>query len=434
MTAMPPKGNETSPSEPRLDARTAPRRTAVRMLAALIGAYVSLIAALALSGRFTFVWKTSVVPVLLLAALSTRQGGRFVRDWAPFLGVVIFFDCLRGLVFGVVTALQLPFYARYAIEAEEALFGGHTLPNLVQAVFLRDGAIGALEKAFVVVHGSHFFAFLVFGFAVWLLRRDGFHRFCAAMVLLLTLGITLYFAVPTVPPWMASSTFHMIPPLHHVSARVYNTVSPVLGRTFDVNPIAAMPSLHTAIPVLCSFVAWRHFRASGLAMAAYTLGVCTAIVYLGEHYYVDVVAGALLAAAVYLIVYRTAALERTAELRPIASLRVRVGRHPTLAPLAAAVLFVIAAEAVGQLGASIRRPLQLDEAFVHRELVGRSDLASLALARLALQRGDDVKATSLLEQALTEVSHESDRAAAAALLEALARRNAAPRAVPAFVR
>jgi hypothetical protein len=272
------------------------------LIAALIAAYVLLIGALALSGRFTFVWKTSIVPVLLGTALVTRQVGRFVRDWAPLLGAIVLFDCLRGFVFGLITSLRLPFYARYAIEADEALFGGHTLPNLVQSVFLRDGQIGQFEKVLVVVHGSHFVVFLVFGFTVWLLRRESFGRFCVALLALLSLGIALYLAIPTVPPWMAASRFNLIPPIHHVSAQVYNTVSPVLGRTFDVNPIAAMPSLHTAIPVLCSLIAWTHFRARGLVIAGYTFAVCVAIVYLGEHYYIDVLAGAAVAAAVYLVI------------------------------------------------------------------------------------------------------------------------------------
>jgi hypothetical protein len=229
---------------------------------------------------------------------------------------------------------------------------------------------------------------------------------------------------------MAASRFHLIPPIQHVTAQVYNTVSPVLGRTFDVNPIAAMPSLHTAIPVLCSCIAWTHFRVRGLVVAAYTMTVCVAIVYLGEHYYVDVMAGTALAAAVYLLVYRTALLETMKSSRLALVARLLTSRFPTVTPIVVGLLMAIGAEVLGQVSVDLRRPLHVDEAFVHRELVGRSDIASLALARFALQRGDDALASRLLERALTEVRRDEDRASAAELLHRISRADTTPPGAP----
>ena len=86
--------------------------------------------------------------------------------------------------------------------------------------------------------------------------------------------------------------FGVLPPLLHIASEIYNTNLPTLHEAFDVNPIAAMPSLHAALPTLCVLHAANLFGWLALVPAAYLLTVYVAIVYLGEHYFVDVVAGA----------------------------------------------------------------------------------------------------------------------------------------------
>jgi len=65
-----------------------PDRRLTFALAAIIVAYVAAVAYLASTGRFVFIWKTTIVPVLFLVALVTRRFAPFVRDWSVFLGAV----------------------------------------------------------------------------------------------------------------------------------------------------------------------------------------------------------------------------------------------------------------------------------------------------------------------------------------------------------
>src|SRR5439155_7863760 len=75
----------------------------------------------------------------------------------------------------------------------------------------------------------------------------------------------------------------------------------------DPNPSAAMPSVHTAVTAVLALSLWRWRRAFGLAGAAYTAAMGFSLVYLGEHYVVDVLAGLLCAgAASWLVVRRPA--------------------------------------------------------------------------------------------------------------------------------
>ena len=68
------------------------------------------------------------------------------------------------------------------------------------------------------------------------------------------------------------------------------------------NPVAAVPSLHAAyaLLVLLFACAWR--GRIGLWAAPYTLGMWFTVVYLGDHYVVDILIGAAYAAVGWIAV------------------------------------------------------------------------------------------------------------------------------------
>ena len=75
---------------------------------------------------------------------------------------------------------------------------------------------------------------------------------------------------------------------------------------YDVNPnnTAAFPSLHAAFPFLSFLVLRRAFGRIGWLAFAYFLLTSFSIVYLGDHYVIDVLAGVAFAAASYAVVVR----------------------------------------------------------------------------------------------------------------------------------
>ncbi len=70
------------------------------------------------------------------------------------------------------------------------------------------------------------------------------------------------------------------------------------------NDYAAFPSLHAAFPTLAAIFAWRRYRWLAVLLLAWAACVWTAIVYLGEHYFVDALAGLGFALAAWLVVTR----------------------------------------------------------------------------------------------------------------------------------
>ena len=73
---------------------------------------------------------------------------------------------------------------------------------------------------------------------------------------------------------------------------------PAMYESLGGNPWAAMPSLHFATSVLAAILLAETGPLEGVAGWGYALALGFALVYLGEHYVVDLVGGAALVAAV----------------------------------------------------------------------------------------------------------------------------------------
>jgi hypothetical protein len=338
-------------------------------------AYILLLVGLAVTGHFGFVPKEFIIPAFLVVPAVAGRVRPFLSDWGVFIGLVILFDALRGLIYSLILTFDLPVHMNYAIAGDRMILGD-TLPAHLQRHFLPPQP-GFFEKLLVVIHASHFVLFLMYALALWLWRPDAFRSFARAFVVLIYCGLIGYLLIPTVPPWMAASGFEVIPPLRHVTSEIYNTVMPRVAEGFDINPIAAMPSLHTAIPLLLVLESLR-VRAPKYVtafVALYGLGVIMAITYLGEHYLVDVLAGALLAFAVFFVVHRNFEPQPKSA-RPL---------ERTLLYTALLVCFTIGV-------ARSRLELGMDwvpsEAFVARELKDRSPVYDYYRGYHAYQHGD----------------------------------------------
>ena len=379
------------------------------LFAGLAAVYVTGLAILFGLGHFGFVYKTLVVPSLFVVAWLAGRFRAFVRDWSVFLGAVILMDSCRGVIYAAVRRLELPVYLGYAIDAERALFGGLIPSAALQRWLFADGQIGTFERLLVAIHASHFVVFLGFGLLVWLLRAEAFPRLVWSFIVLMALGMVGYLAVPTVPPWMASERFQVLPDVVHMSTHVYNVSLPAIARTFDLNPIAAMPSLHAAFPTLLTLLCFRHFGRWGWLMLGYLTVVVFGIVYMGEHYLVDVLAGVALALVGYVAVYRWPR---------VAPLLDRMGRTAARPAGPGSLFWPVTAGAL-LLGMSVLLGLASrrvglggwnpPEAFIARELDGQTPMADYFRGVNAQRRHDYQRAQPLLVRALPSIRDSAGR-------------------------
>ena len=136
---------------------------------------------------------------------------------------------------------------------------------------------------------------------VYLRRNDAFMRFRNTILLANVLGLIGYVVLPTAPPRMFPSlgfldTLDSFGGLNHGSGII----------SLAANPYAAMPSLHAADALIVGIVLASVCRRP-LAKAVWLLWpawVWFAVMATGNHFWLDVVAGVLLAVVTLAVVYR----------------------------------------------------------------------------------------------------------------------------------
>jgi membrane-associated phospholipid phosphatase len=185
--------------------------------------------------------------------------------------------------------------------------GGGTPPTLrLQRLLGTPGRFALWEQALVWSHWLWFF-FPHGTVALLLLRhRDQFPRGAAQVYATFDLGLIGYWAVPTAPPWYAAARGLFedgrTPEVRRMMTEYGELFwksgwSPLYG-VLGGNPLAAMPSLHFATSVTAARLLWRTGRVAGTLGWTYALMLGVALVYLGEHYVVDLLAGLALAETV----------------------------------------------------------------------------------------------------------------------------------------
>ena len=203
-------------------------------------------------------------------------------------------------------ALRARVHVGYPVRADKFLGGGTTPTLRLQRAFGTPGRFAPWEKLLVWSHWL-WFAF-PHGTALYVLlrHRDQFPRAAAQIYATFDIGVIAYWAVPTAPPWFAAQRGLMAdgrtPELRRMMVeygeQFWRHFWDPLYRFLGGNPLAAMPSLHFATSVTAAHVLSRTGRRAGAFGWAYAGTLGLALVYLGEHYVVDLAAGLALAETV----------------------------------------------------------------------------------------------------------------------------------------
>lgn len=238
---------------------------------------------------------------LALAVLRPRSRGRDVALYALQMWA---FTVAHELPYDDPEALRRRLRVRYPIDADRVLGRGE-LPTarLQRALAGRDGVSG-LDRVLSVVHWAWFFHPHLTLLFVLIGHTDRFPRAARQMAATYDIGCALYFALPTAPPWWASENGYVEPPAQ-IRRLMVDVGEDVWGPAWDHlyeaaggNPWAAMPSLHFATSVLAALLLAEIGPVAGALGGAYAAALGFALVYLGEHYVTDLLAGAALVALV----------------------------------------------------------------------------------------------------------------------------------------
>jgi hypothetical protein len=304
------------------------RRAALTLwVAALVG--YTVVSGVPINRRTVLFW---IVLGLAAGSIGRRGVATVLLDFAPLFALLLIYAFLKGAADG----LGMPTHWHAQLKIDKFLFFGH-LPTVWLQEHLKYADAQWWEGPVSLIYISYFVLPVVTAGAIWLRSRRDFYRWSGRYVALTLLAFCCFALVPTAPPWAAARcTAHDVasspadPPCLHQAPRATHGgligrldvvhqgavpyVSRISSRGLDVlhlhpgaklldtgqetsDPMAAVPSLHSAGVMLFAIFMWRRVRRPlRVLLAIYPVAMGFVLVYTGEHYVIDVLLGWVLAA------------------------------------------------------------------------------------------------------------------------------------------
>ena len=268
----------------------------VRRRGQLIAGYLTLAVAVGVAVRSidrpTVLW--ILIGLVALEGAGTDRGiRRVLMDWLPVLIIAAGYDTVRAQAPELLTRAVVQPQLRF----DEIAFGG-TAPTvrLQRWLDVRAGRVHWWDYLAWIFYLSHFVVTVSVAAVLYFKNRALFRRLAAVVLTVSVAGFVTYFIVPAVPPWLASRQ-GALPPTTRVVHDVWAHLGlPGVAKVFNgdaqlANPVAALPSLHAAWPLLVLLVLWPTMRRGRWVLVAYNLVMCAVLVYGAEHYVSDILLG-----------------------------------------------------------------------------------------------------------------------------------------------
>jgi membrane-associated phospholipid phosphatase len=232
-----------------------------------------------------------------------RQHLEFVRDWwPPVLALVVYFYS-RGVADNLhrAVSVQMP------IDADAWLFGGQVPTVVLQRAWCGNPCDPTsdprwYDAVLTTVYASHFVTGLTVAAVLWIRSRADFRRWMRRLLAISYGALVVYIVYPMAPPWWASREGALVPEVRRLTGRGWEDLgitrlNLLLGGVG--NRVAAMPSLHAGVAALVAVYAVYRLRSPWRwVLLLYPVAMGLALVYDGEHYVIDLLAGWALAGAV----------------------------------------------------------------------------------------------------------------------------------------
>jgi membrane-associated phospholipid phosphatase len=274
-------------------------------------AYAAFIGVLTLVRGIPITPDVMVLAVALAAVILVRNRLTWLRAWVPFAVLLLAYELMRGLADDV----GLPVHVGDVAALERGLFAGRLPTALLQGWLHPTTGTDWLAVIGTVIYYFHFALPILTAILLWRHRPQLFHPYVVALILLCFAGFVTYLLLPVAPPWLAAQLGQIgmtatEPMVTDLKLHAFSSVVGVFGidgeKVYDVaflalsaNPVAAFPSLHAAFAFLSFLVLRRAFGPIGWVAFGYFAAVAFTIVYSGDHYVVDVLAGVAYASAAY---------------------------------------------------------------------------------------------------------------------------------------
>jgi len=207
-----------------------------------------------------------------------------LREVLPFAACVLIYTNLHDTI-GFVNPHDVH---QWLIGLDQALFGAQ--PSVWSERFVSRGLTELMSFLYI-----NFFWIAPSTSLVLLLQRRWreFRSVTLAVITCFYMGYLLYVLFPAAPPRLVlvydyKTSLEGYP-------RLFSSLEAGAFQLLPVDSRAAFPSLHAAVSLLALVSAWRHERRLFWPLLPFVLGLWVSTIYLRHHYFVDLLAGWLLA-------------------------------------------------------------------------------------------------------------------------------------------
>jgi membrane-associated phospholipid phosphatase len=260
-----------------------------------IGVLVVIVLAMMALGVFYPSTEMALALLVILAVINPKVRV-FVIDIAPFILLRLSYDTLR--TFADNFALT-DIHATSLIRLERSLFGGALPGYWIQQHLWNKPYTPLLDMITNTLYLSHFLTPLVVSAALWRRRRSEYWAFAFGLLALSYAAFVTFLLFPAAPPWWATRHgFLFGTPItlnHFVVSEQVVSAGP--------NPVAAMPSLHTAYPAYIALVCLSVWGRKAWPIIFLPIAVAFSTFYLGHHWVIDAVGGVTYAVVSYSTVF-----------------------------------------------------------------------------------------------------------------------------------
>lgn len=240
--------------------------------------------------------------IVLIIGVAFGRARDFIVRFVPFLGLLVIYDSMRGF------ADDFNKHVHYTemINFDRFVFHG-TLATVWLQQHLWHGHVQWYDFYFYFLYTIHFVMPVIVGLILWRYRPRLYWAFVWTVVAVSFAAFLTFILFPAAPPWLASQSGYFVEPFHRISTDVWWAMGiqdfSEVYKNISANEVAAVPSLHSAYPLIAAIFLIRGFGLRRMWwVMLYPVSMWIGVVYLGEHYVFDVLTAIVLVGVVTLCV------------------------------------------------------------------------------------------------------------------------------------
>jgi hypothetical protein len=236
---------------------------------------------------------TLLIGIVIIGVIFGRTRDFIVR-FVPFLGLLVIYDSMRGFA----DDLNKNTHFTEMISFDRWLSHG-TLPTVWLQQQLHHSGVQWYDFYFYFLYTIHFLAPVIIGLILWRYRPRLYWPFVWTVVGVSFVAFVVYILFPAAPPWLAKEMGYISEPLQRLSSNVWYAMGvtdySAIYKNISPNEVAAVPSLHSAYPLIAAIYIIMAFGFKRVWwIMIYPLSMWLGVVYLGEHYVFDVLCAIIL--------------------------------------------------------------------------------------------------------------------------------------------